>query len=34
MRGASLAAVFEDGGLPLAQDLRDATAAWFAHLGA
>lgn len=32
MRGASLAAVFEGGDLPLGQDLRDAVEAWLAHL--
>lgn len=32
MSGASLTDILDDGGLPLAQDLQDAIAAWFAHL--
>jgi len=32
MQGASFEDVFDDGALPLAEDLRQATAAWFAHL--
>src|SRR6266850_4968216 len=32
MQGASLEDVFKDGALPLAEDLRQATAAWLAHL--
>ena len=32
MQGASFEDVFDDGALPLAEDLRQATAAWLAHL--
>jgi len=32
MQGASFEDVFDDGALPLAEDLREATAAWLAHL--
>jgi integrase/recombinase XerC len=33
MRATTLADILDDGGLPLAADLREAVAAWLAHLG-
>ena len=32
MSGDSLTAVFEDSGLPLAQDLQEAVLGWLSHL--